>query len=416
MTRRFSALFISLTLHVAAVAVAVSVAPAGWRPRAMAGRAVEKMLAFVVQPAAGAAPNGLNPFDPNDRSIVVEFEDTTVLASPGFTFDVAKVAANPALLFPFLTPGISLEAFRLVPPRADDRLANPLIGTGPETSDPGLSRPPLALDKAALQPLLDRTWSRRDRWNAFQPLVALADEYNPNAGMLPRVLHEYLNQNGLQPFVDTGIRDPRLWAQLGLAADHSRFIEFISRYAAQHPSTQATTELLFLLDEIAQANLDALLTLVHTDPPMELRWTRSQNPDAYTLIVELRRYVDAHLSRRGLTTGEAITSAYEAVRLEILDGVVRTTPSGYRAGDARFLMGTIYWRQGRRSEAVTVWRAIDGRASDIYAVACRELLAAIEPPDVDPGPIDELLDAQRERWRAFSDARLRQFGYRPNVF
>ncbi len=52
-----------------------------------------------------------------------------------------------------------------------------------------------------------------------------------------------------------------MWAQLGLAADHVDFIDFVSEYASQHPSSKTTTELLFLVDKLAQASLDALVTL-----------------------------------------------------------------------------------------------------------------------------------------------------------
>jgi hypothetical protein len=102
------------------------------------------------------------------------------------------------------------------------------------------------LSDSALQSLIDQSWSRRDRWRTFQPIVKLAERYNADIGKLPTVLHAYLDQNGTQPYVDSTVLDPRVWLQLGLAADHVDWVGFISRYASEHPSTRATTELLFL--------------------------------------------------------------------------------------------------------------------------------------------------------------------------
>jgi hypothetical protein len=100
------------------------------------------------------------------------------------------------------------------------------------------------LSDAALQSLIDQSWSRRDRWRAFQHIAKLADRYNTDVGKLPTVLHTYLEQNGTQPQVDSTVPDPRVWLQLGLAADHVDWVGFVSRYASEHPSTRTTTELL----------------------------------------------------------------------------------------------------------------------------------------------------------------------------
>jgi hypothetical protein len=84
----------------------------------------------------------------------------------------------------------------------------------------------------------------------------------------------YVEQNGLQPYADPGERDHRLWAQLAVAADHADFIGFISRYASEHPSSKATTDLLFLLDTLVQANLNDLATLMSAEPSEDLALTR----------------------------------------------------------------------------------------------------------------------------------------------
>jgi hypothetical protein len=278
--------------------------------------------------------------------------------------------------------------------------------------------------------VIDRSWSRRDRWTPFRRIVTLANTYSPDAGRLPALLHAYHRQNGLQPYVDRSIRDPRLWAELGLAADHVEFIGFISGFASAHPGTKATTELLFLLDQLAQANMDALLTLLDTDPAQSLAWTRDANSDAYQLIVDLRRHYAKQLQRKTLASSSGIAGYYEKVRLDILTGILRTTPRGYRASDARFLIGAIHWREGSVGDALRSWRGMTTDPSDAYAASIAQILDAIATETAgDRGTadsretmrrlatqIDGILRAEHGRWIMFSIDRLQQFGFHFDTF
>jgi hypothetical protein len=121
-----------------------------------------------------------------------------------FRLEYAKVAARTTLLFPFLLPGVDLTAFG-APGTAHPRAAT-LAGSG---NTAAAHRPKLALSERELQKLVDRTWSRRYRWNAFQPIVKLTEAYDSDAGALPAVLHRYVTENALQPHADAGARDDR---------------------------------------------------------------------------------------------------------------------------------------------------------------------------------------------------------------
>jgi hypothetical protein len=383
-----------------------------------ARRIPDGTLVFVVSPADRSTPPGLKPVDTSEsESVIRRNDEPSGFTMPGFAFDFAKVADRATLLFPFVTPGLSLEQFGLDRPHdAAQTLSNP-FARAPDAVTRAHAQPPLVLDDAELQSLVDKCWSRRDRWSAIQPLVALADAYDPDAGSLPAVFRAYLDQDGLQPYVDTVVRDPRLWAELDLAADHVQFVGFISRYAAAHRSTRATTELLFLLDQVVQANLDTLVALLDVSPEHDLQWTRRASRGAFDLLVELRRRYQAQLERRGLASVEALTAFYGTVRLDILTGILRTTPQGYRAADARFLMGSVYWKEGRVGDALQAWRDMTVNPGDTYATASADTLLAISRP-VDPSDpkalaarIDRILALEYGRWRSFSATRLRQFGY-----
>jgi len=421
---------ISSALHLVALAVVVRstwtppvASPAPARPRAM--------TVFAAPRDDGSGPAGLNPVAAADVLDMVRPLASDTVALPTFTMNVRKIATRASLLFPFVAPGISLTRFSIATEREMRKtFRDPFARSDAARDTRGRERPPLVLSDAAVQALIDRAWSRRDRWTPFHEIVALAGAHNPDTGRLPALLHAYQRQNGLQPYVDASTRDPRLWAELGLAADHVEFIGFISAFASAHPGSKATTELLFLLDQLAQANMDALVTLLDTDPPASLETTRNGNQDAYNLIVDLRRHYAKQLRRKGLTTPDALKAHYDRVRLEILTGIVRTTPRGYRANDARFLIGTIHWRAGDPGDALRTWRAMTVDPSDAYAISIGRILDAIaaetggDRPGVDSREttrrlalqMNAILRAEQGRWIMFSMDRLRQFGFHVDTF
>jgi len=427
MARRVIAQTTSALLHASAVALAAwsgsavqRAAPAA-RPRSI--------TVFAVPREDPAAPPGLNPIDGDDQLPPRRGGRSSTVALPTFVVNIEKIGDRASLLFPFVTPGLSLEHFAIVPPDESRELFHDPFAPAHAHAKDTRRLPPLTMSDAALQALVDRSWSRRDRWTPFQEVLKIADSHNPDAGRLPDLLHAYQRQDGLQPYVDASIRDPRLWTELGLAADHVEFIGFISRFASQHPNTRASTELLFLLDQLAQANLDALVTLLDSDPTEALGWTREANHDAFELIVDLRRHYAQQLGRKGLTTTKTLAEYYGKVRLGILMGIVRTTPNGYRANDARFLIGSIHWRNGDTGDALRAWRAMTRDPRDAYTSSIGRILDAIAQTGTDRGDVDSretmriltlqvnaVLRAEHGRWIMFSLDRLQQFGFHFDSF
>jgi hypothetical protein len=353
---------------------------------------------------------------PDDLAVPQGQSPPADLNLPGFMFDFAKISDRATLLFPFLALKMSFEPAEPAARTASKRLVNPL---SPPLED--TSTRPLVLSDAELQALVDKTWSRRRRWTPFQPIAAMAETSDPDTGRLPALLRAYVEQNALQPYVDANIRDPRLWTELGIAADHGDFVDFIARFAVDHPSTKATTELLFLLEKLAQGSYDALITLLDTRPAEDLWWTRDSNREAHKLIVTLQRYYSLELERRGLLERGELKAHYDGVRLRILNGIVGTTPRGYRVNDARFLIGGIQWRAGRTADAVRVWREMTIDPTDSYVALYSDLLSALPAAGasgqkLDPVRVGNAVNAERGRWINFSYDRLRQFGYRFESF
>ena len=96
----------------------------------------------------------------------------------------------------------------------------------------------------------------------------------------------------------------------------------------EHPGTKATVELLFLLDTLATASLDNLLTLTSTNPQVDLRWTRNTSPAAFATIADCPSLLPRAAARPASRFGRAITAYFQDVRLSILRQILRTTPSG----------------------------------------------------------------------------------------
>jgi hypothetical protein len=418
-TRRVGAHIVSAVIHGSVVALLLLESNAS---PMLAGRHTDgeaprrsNPAVFVVPPAPSSLP-GLRPAEDRDDGTSERISGHPVLSIPGLMLNVRKVAARANLLFPVITPGLALEQF--LPADFSDRpsLANPFLE--PQSADRGV-RPPLSADVVARQALVDRSWSRHERWHAFQTLAPTIARYNANDGDLPRVLQMYFEQNGLQPFVDAGTPDQRVWAQLAIAADHIDFIGFISQYMAARQASKATTGLLFVLDTVIQSNLDVILTVLALDPAQDLTLTKRTNQAAYDLIVEVQLRCRTELTKRRLTSAAAVVAYYDAIRLAILDTIVRTSPSGYRSGDARYLMGAIYWRQGNVEAAMNQWRSIKRDDADTYAFVYSPILAAITEGSsraATTAAIDHALSLERSQWRSFSYDRLQKFGYHFDTF
>lgn len=419
MDRRPSAFGLSFVLHVAALGFITATAPPEyWQLSARgSGSGVTKVsnerLPFSGVPGEPTLP----PADETkDLEPIVDPKAPTTLIIQGFTFDFSKVSDRATELFPFLTLQLPLDS-RAVEhgPQARARLLNPFAKAA--ASDPN---PPLVLSDNAVQNVVDSAWSRRYRWRVFRPVRELAMKYNADAGRLPLVLRRYADETMLQPYLDTEIADMRLWTELGIAADHSDYISYITRYASAHPSSKATTELLFLLDKLAQGSYDALVTLINMSP-QRMDWTRSTNPKAFELFTLMRRYYRAELERKNLGDYVALRLFFDRIRVAILTGIVKTTPNGYRASDARFLIGSIYWRQLREADAVLSWREMRIDAEDSYAGAAARMLEVIRRagPDlqrIDRGAINDVVDEERRKWVRFWESRLERFGYAFDVY
>jgi hypothetical protein len=332
----------------------------------------------------------------------------------GTRIDLAKIAARRHALFPFLTSDLAFIGRIRQRALADRRRLRYPFG---ESSEHASTKPPLQMGEAQLQQVVDRAWSRTLRWQPFAPIAALTRYHDPQVGDVPLLLRHYTQQNLLQPYFDSGIRDPRFWTTLGLAADHVAFLEFVRGMASRYPSSRTTTELLFLADELAQASRDILILLVTTRPDADLRRTAAANPAAYTIALEIRDHYLDWLKRHDLESPDSIRLRYDHIRLSILSTIVETSPGGYRVGDARYLAGTILFEHNDLAGATKWWRAIAPKRDDVYYEAYSQIHRALARDATSrAAAVIVVLGTEYRRWLDFNERRLRQFAYTFETF
>jgi len=335
-----------------------------------------------------------------------------VFSGSSFTFDPSRIRGHRNILFPFLTGELTfLGEIRQIAETDHRRLHNPLGGSGKRRG----TAAPLSMPPATREKLIDRAWSRRDRWKSLAPITELTGRYDGDEGDLPAVVRGHVERNLLQQYVESIPPDPRFWVVLGLAADHVDVVEFAGRYARQHPSSRTTTELLFLLDELAQASSNAWTILMDTDVD-SLTLTKAVSADNLALARQLQRGYQTWARAHAADTPASVEARFDAVRLAILTTIVETSPGGYGAADARFLAGKLLWDRNDLAGAIRMWREMRNDERQSYADARAGIQRVLSAERVDVVEIVRVLAAERSRWLRESADRLARFGFTPATF
>jgi hypothetical protein len=323
----------------------------------------------------------------------------------GLPFNLAKIDARRASLFPFLTADLTFIERMATDVRAEAaRLGNPL--------DPALAATALELKPPLLQQVVDESWSRRDRWQRFQQIRALLVGHDAHDGDAPALMRGYLDQNLLQPYCDGKSKDGQFWALLENATEHVDFLEFIRSYARTRSSSRTTTELLFLMDELAQGNREVAEVVLGISVGHDLAYSATIAPNAARLAASIANDLHTWIAAHGFTRHEGVGAAYDQLRLRVLATIVETSPHGYRESDARYLGGEIFFRQGNFDQALEWWRPMRPQAGDSYAAAATAIRELIDRGNQDTGAVRRVLWKQSAFWKEQNYRRLRQFGYR----
>jgi hypothetical protein len=406
-SRRIVSLSLSSGLHAALVAALVFSLVRGLPVMAPG----ERIVAVVELPPLPEPTVADVIADNQQRDAADQGEET--LALPAGEIDISRIRARQDALFPLLTEGLpDLTSAR---GRTGTR-EGALAWYVPEAAGKAETRA-LSLTDAELNRLVDKSWSRLERWRSFAEIATLVSEHDPNAGRAADLVRTHIDRNLLQPYQLTRHADAQFWVLLHLAVDQEPVIRFVERFVRDHPGSRVATELLFFLDELVMANHTTLFTLLVTEPERDLTTTRAADPQAYDLAVAIHRRYVGLLRERQLDSPEGIGRTYDDIRTRILTTIIQTTPDGYGAADARYLLGRILWNQERRAEAMETWRAIQPDDRGVYASFYERIRPEVlSPSPLTMGRISAALGAEYGAWRKSSEARLRQFGYTSGDF
>jgi len=352
------------------------------------------------------------PFRDNDderASVAIPLTVRDYVSGDAVTIDLARIRQRRNDLFPFVTRDLRVLGER----PASNRSTGLEWPSSFSTAATPMQR--LSLSEDALQMLVDRAWSRRERWTNLAELVSLTDRYDPDAGDLARAFNAYVTQNVPQPYEDWAFPDPVFWMTVTLAADDAPLLEFVLDYLRRHPSSRVTTELLFLLDRSAETSCDvqADVLMAGTDR-LPLEATQRSNPDAYALAESLAAAYRSWIVKYHVNAAERCIGA----RTAILRRIIESSPGRYGAADARVRLGQMLWTLGRRDDAVSWWRGIGTDERTEYARTAHELLGAIEDgaDQNQPARITRILSDEERRWRDRAAERLSYFGWTADKF
>src|SRR5262249_882802 len=166
--QRVAAFALSLMLHLLLAFVILRDTPPPIRPTSPAPP--RPKITVFVPPVDDVTFPGLKPLETaRDDAALSKATHASPVTLDHFTFNVAKVAKHAHVLFPFLTPGLSWDHLVPVPEtNRHERLENP-FAQSPSARKRDAANAPLVPEEPALQAIVDKSWSRRDRWRAFQP-------------------------------------------------------------------------------------------------------------------------------------------------------------------------------------------------------------------------------------------------------
>jgi hypothetical protein len=406
-SRRITSLSLSSGLHATLLAVLVFGSLKGLSETTP----VERVVGVVTLPPA-PEPTVADVIADNQQ-LDEAHRGEDALGIPGLEIDISRIRARQHELFPLLTEGLP-ELVSAQRRTVSGREA--LIWFTPGM--PGESGlPPLLLTDAELNRIVDAAWSRRERWQTFVEIATLVSEHDPDVGRAADLVRAHVDRNLLQQYNRRHPPDEQFWVLLYLAVDQQPIIRFVERFVREHPGSRVATELLFFLDELTEANLSTLVMLAITDPASELTLTRDLDPKAYELVLAIHGHYGRILRSRQLDSPARIQELYDDIRIHLLTTILETTPDGYGAADARYLLGRIYWNQDRVAEAMDWWRGIQPDVRGMYASFYSRIVSVVMAPSaITNARINAALGAARLEWRRSSTARLKQFGHTPSDF
>jgi hypothetical protein len=224
-------------------------------------------------------------------------------------------------------------------------------------------------------------------------------KFDPNDGDLPKAVRDLYYEN-LQRVASTFHSDMTYLAidYFHEALNKEEFLRKALDVVSKKKGTKYATEILFAIENIYEIQGRALDLLYKVKYHIDgLSAKARDNIRVQTLEKVVKRYLPL-AEKKGIRNGPTALQHYYLKRTEILDYLIENSPGGYRAKDATFAKGRIFWESFQAEpgnpaswpnakRAVDIWRSVDAvadsgdfLAQDIQA-AIRESLAKFKTPN-----------------------------------
>lgn len=213
--------------------------------------------------------------------------------------------------------------------------------------------------------------------------------YDPNDGDLPRAIRDLYYEN-LQRVASTFNPDKTYLAidYFHEALNKEEFLRKALDVASKKKGTKYATEILFAIENIYEIQGRALDLLFEMKNHIAgLPPAARKNIRVETLEKLVKRYMPL-AEKKGIRNGADAMQHYYLKRTEILDYLLENTPGGYRAKDATFAKGRVFWESanpvnpmswGNARRAVDIWRTVD-QLTDSGDFVAQDLYNAMRDP------------------------------------
>ncbi len=196
--------------------------------------------------------------------------------------------------------------------------------------------------------------------------------YSPNRGDLPMAIRDlyYKNLQRIAYMFSSDITYFMLdYFQENLNKED--FLKHSMSKAAELRNTKAATELLFAIENIYEIQQRAIKLLTRFKNRYNyISKERKNRLRTETLRRVMNRYLPILKEKKILNNVDSF-NIYAKRRIEIIDYLIKQSPSSYRMRDALFTKGSIYWELGKVNldasqyeKAIQVWSKIPAIRSD----------------------------------------------------
>ena len=237
--------------------------------------------------------------------------------------------------------------------------------------DNSKGKAPLHFSRGARKRYFDKTL-KEDKELQLKNFVNKYFHYSPNTGDLPMAIRDlyYKNLQRLAYMFSSDITYFMLdYFQENLNKED--FLKHAMAQVAELKNTKAATELLFAVENIYEIQQRAIkLLITFRKRYSNLSKERKNRLRNETLKRVMNRYLPLLKEKKILNEVQSF-NIYAKRRIEIMDYLIKQSPSSYRIKDALFTQGSVYWELGKINldasqyeKAIQIWSKIPTIQSD----------------------------------------------------